>query len=176
MKVMEITLLTLMPIRDAASLSMLTARIWPPILVLATSRSRSQHRVMAASKIMMICVEGDGCAEDIGGVFWREERGNGRGFGPMNGRARGKFSGTSDTPTAVVRAIVGFVAQGDMRWLHAGGNAASHDHRDEDDAADVASDTSRSMDILSKNSDKICTKRADHQEVAVRGVDQPTIP
>ena len=103
-KVMEMTLLTLMPIRDAASLSMLTARIWPPILVLATSRSRASI-VMAASKIMMICVEVTD-APRILKVFGVKSVGNGRGFGPMNGRARGKFSRNIDTPTAVIRAIM----------------------------------------------------------------------
>ena len=60
---------------------------------------------MAASKIMMICVEVTD-APRILKVFGVKSVGNGRGFGPMNGRARGKFSRNIDTPTAVIRAIM----------------------------------------------------------------------
>ena len=102
--VMEMTLLTLMPMRFAASLSMLTARIWPPIFVRLTIRYRATI-VTAARMIIMICVVVTDAPRMLID-FVLKSVGNERGFGPMNGRARGKFSRNIDTPTAVIRAIM----------------------------------------------------------------------
>ena len=93
-----------MPIREAASLSMLTARIWPPILVRLTTKYRAAM-VIAARRIIMIWVlviDAPRTKKEVG----VNKVGKERGLGPMKGRARGKFSRNMDTPTAVMRAII----------------------------------------------------------------------
>lgn len=171
-KVMEMTLLTLMPIRDAASLSMLTARIWPPILVLATSPVKGQHRDGREHDHDDLR-RGDGCAEDIEGL-WREERGErARVRADERQGAREVLQEHRHADRRDQGDHARFVAQGAIcDGFHAGGNTASHDHRDEDDAAD-GQHRIRPVDghIVKELGDKVCTKRADHQEVAVRGVD-----
>lgn len=54
---------------------------------------------------MMICVEVTEAPNTLN-VLAVNSVGNGRGFGPIKGNARGKFSRNIDTPTAVINAII----------------------------------------------------------------------
>ena len=147
------------------------------VLAVLEKKIGDLNRVADVVKILVfeMCIRdrGDGCAEDMEGL-WREERGErARVRADERQGAREVLQEHRHADRRDQGDHARFVAQGAIcDGFHAGGNTASHDHRDEDDAAD-GQHRIRPVDghIVKELGDKVCTKRADHQEVAVRSVD-----